>query len=378
MQRKRQLSIQRLVGLCKRIEDPRRVWGNKRHELFAILVIALLSIISGCESWEEIHDYGKMKQKWLRSILPLPNGIPSESTFRRVFARIKPEALEEAYREWVWPYIGSCHEKQICVDGKTVRGVSKRSEQRLHMVSAWVREDGIALGQVKTQEKSNEITAIPNLLNALDIRGSVVSIDAMGCQRNIAKTIITREAHYLLAVKDNQPTLHEDIKEYFAWAREDSVEKSRLIQHTEVSFDHGRTTRWRVLTTKDTVWFEDKSKWVMLHTLICVERKTERAGNTSIHTAYYISSLDADAAMFLRLTRGHWSVENQLHWLLDVTFCEDSSLVYKDHAPVNLSLLRKMALSLLRLDASSKASVARKRRMAAYDNDFALSLLTLE
>lgn len=167
MKRAKALSIKRLIGLCNRIEDPRRVWGNKRHELTTILIIALLAIISGCESWEEICDYGKMKRTWLRTFLPLPNGIPSEPTFRRVFSRLAPEALEEVYRQWVWPYVGSCLNKQICVDGKTLCGVNRRSDARLHIVSAWVREDGIALGQIRTEEKSNEITASPRLLASL-------------------------------------------------------------------------------------------------------------------------------------------------------------------------------------------------------------------
>lgn len=376
MKREKTLSIKRLIGLCKRIEDPRRVWGNKRHELTTILIIAVLAIISGCEHWEEIHDYGKMKREWLKTLLPMPNGIPSEPTFRRVFARITPEALEEVYRQWVWPYVGSCLNKQICVDGKTLCGVNRRGDAKLHMVSAWVREDGIALGQLRTEEKSNEITAIPKLLKSLDIWGSVISIDAMGCQREIAQTVIDCQAHYLLTVKDNQPTLHEEIKEYFQWAREDLIESKRISVHTETSYEHGRKVFWRVFATKDTVWFEDHVKWSNLRSFVCVERTRTQDGIASTQTAFYISSLEADADVFLRLTRGHWSVENQLHWLLDVAFCEDASLVHTGHAPQNLSLLRKIALALIRLDTSCKASVNRKRKMAAYDDAFALALLS--
>ena len=376
MRRKKHLTLERLMQGCKRIADPRRTWGNKRHELTTILAIVLLGIISGCESWEEIHDYGEMKKEWLGRLLPMPNGIPSEPTFRRVFARIAPEELEQAYRQWVYPYVGSCYRKQICVDGKTLRGASKNGDRKLHMVSAWVREDRITLGQIKTNEKSNEITAIPELLNELDIRGGVVSIDAMGCQREIAKTIISRESNYLLAVKDNQPTMKEEIEAYFVWARADATERTRLDHHTEISFAHGRTVRWRVFATKDTVWFEDKANWKDLRTFVCVERIRTQNGQTSTQTAYYISSLEATAQTFLRLTRGHWSVENQLHWLLDVAFREDHSLTHKDHAPQNLALLRKIALSLIRMDSSRKASVARKRRMAAYDDDFALSIIS--
>lgn len=378
MDRRKQLSVKRLTGLCKKVKDPRRDWGNKRHDLADILIMVLLAIICGCEGWDEILDYAKTKQEWLQSILQLPNGIPSISTFRRVFARIKPEALEEVYRQWVKPYVGSCYRKQICVDGKSVCGANKRSNTRLHMISAWVREDGISLGQLKTEEKSNEITAIPQLITELDIRGGVVSIDAMGCQREIAKTIVDGEADYLLAVKENHPTLHSEMKDYFSWAQKDSVEQRHLDHHTETSFDHGRTMRWNVTVTKDVVWFEDKANWSNLRTFVCVERTRKEGEKTSVQTAFYISSLEADAATFLRLTRGHWSVENQLHWLLDVAFLEDDCAIYSGHAPQNLSLLRKMALSLIRSDSSRKASVARKQKLAAYDNDFALSILSLE
>lgn len=378
MEREKMLSLKRLKEGCGRIKDPRRVWGNKRHSLTNILIIALLGIISGCEGWEEIHDYAYMKQGWLRTILPLPNGVPSESTFRRVFARIKPEALEEMYRIWVKPYIGSCLHKQICVDGKTVCGVNRRSDARLHMVSAWVREDGIALGQIKTDEKSNEITAIPQLLAQLDIEGATVTADAMGCQKRIAQTIVDGGGSYLLAVKDNHPTLHEEIKEYFAWAQEDPVESKHLGHYKETSFEHGRKVRWRVTATTDVVWFEDKSQWSDLRAFVKVERTREHKGNVSTEEAYYISSLEADAAKFLHLIRGHWSVENQLHWLLDVAFSEDDCSIHTGHAPQNLSLLRKMALSLIRLESTLKAGVARKRKMAAFDNDFALSILSLD
>lgn len=287
MERKKYLTLKRLIGLWKRVEDPRRVWGNKRHELTDILVIALLAIISGCEGFDEIHDYAIMKQSWLSSLLGLPRGIPSISTFRRVFARIKPESLEEMYRKWVFPYVGSCLHKQICIDGKTVCGVNRRSATHLHMVSAWVREDGITLGQIKTDEKSNEITAIPKLLSGLDICGAVVTIDAMGCQRDIAKQIIDQQAHYLLAVKGNHPTLHEEIDEYFRWAQEDVVERKQLSHHTETSFEHGRTVRLHVMVTRDVVWFEDKVNWKSLRTFVCVERTREVAGNTSSQRAQF-------------------------------------------------------------------------------------------
>lgn len=244
------------------------------------------------------------------------------------------------------------------------------------MVSAWVREDNISMGQIITDEKSNEITAIPALLSSLDLRGGIVSMDAMGCQKTIARQIIEQEAQYLLAVKANHPTLMDEIQDYFAWAREDRIEKRFLRHFTQTEQGHGRITTWRV-SACDAGWFEDKKDWPFLHTFICVERTCIRQGNTSKETAYFISSLQADAATFYRLTRNHWSIENQLHWVLDVSFHEDASLLHEGNAVQNLSLLRKFALAAIKADSSIKASINRKRKIAAIDDDFALALLAL-
>lgn len=377
MNRKDQISMKTLLGLCKRIEDPRRRWGNKRHELTDVLVIALLAIICNCENWEEIRDYGRTKREWLRTFLPLSGGIPSESTFRRVFAMLLPESLEQVYRQWVMPYIGSCLGKQICIDGKTNCGVRKRSNRTLHMVSAWVREDGLSLGQVRTEEKSNEITAIPALLDTLSIAGGVVTIDAMGCQKEIAARIVQGEEQYVLAVKENHPTLYAEMKEYFDWAGEDPIEQRHLSEYKETVFDHGRTTKWHVTSTTDTVWFEDKGDWPGLRSFVRVACVRDEKGQQQRLERFYISSLQADASAYHRYIRGHWSIENQLHWMLDVAFHEDQSLVNEGHAPQNLSLLRKMALFLLKADSSVNASIARKRKIAGWDNAFAFSLFGL-
>lgn len=376
MKRREHITVKRLVGLCKRIEDPRRPWGNKLHELTDILVTAVLAMVCGCESWEEICDYAHMKRNWLRTIIALPNGIPSEATFRRVFARIQPEALENIYRQWVKPYVGSCLGKQICIDGKTVCGVSRRSDARLHMVSAWIREDKITLGQIRTEEKSNEITAIPQLIESLDVCGGVITIDAMGCQKNIAKAIIGREANYILAVKENHPTLYTEIREYFDWAVEDSVESGRLSQFREQTFDHGKTTKWRVFSTKDTVWFGSKTDWAGLCSFVMVECTWVSQTEEHRQRRFYISSLDANARSFHNYIRGHWSVENQLHWMLDVAFHEDRCLIHDGFAPQNLALLRKIALTMLKNDTSKKASIARKQKMAGWDDEYALRIIS--
>jgi len=376
MERSKHLTIKRLKGICKRLDDPRRPWGNKRHELIDVIVIVLLGIICGCETWQDIRDYGTVKRKWLRSFLKLPNGIPSEATFRRLIATIRAESLERIYREWVRPYVGGCYGKQVCIDGKSVRGTNRRGAMKLHMISMWVREDGISLGQIKTEEKSNEITAIPQLLDSVDIRGSIVTIDAMGCQREIAKNIIEKEANYVLAVKKNQPTLHDEITEYFQWALQDEIEGQRLDRYMEKSFDHGKNITWKLYSTKDTVWFESKHEWASLRTFFMIERIGKTRDEITIERAFYISSLEADAKDFLRYARGHWSVENQLHWMLDVAFREDACLIHQANAPQNLALFRKMALTLIKQDTTYKASVRRKQKMAGWDNDYALSIIS--
>jgi predicted transposase YbfD/YdcC len=275
------------------------------------------------------------------------------------------------YREWVTPYVGSCFQKQINVDGKTIRG----AESHLHMVSAWIREDGVTLGQIKTEEKSNEITAVPELLETLDIRGGTISGDAMNCQRKICEKVIEKEADYLFAVKMNQPTLYEEINEYFQWAVEDEVESKVLSQYETWEKGHGRISRWRVTASKDIAWFESKNDWVCLRSFIMVERKTIRGDKESYEKQYYISSLEADAEKFHHLVRNHWSIENQLHWVLDATFNEDRILIGKDYSPQNLSLLRKIALAIIKKDSSKKASLRRKQNIAGWDNDFLSSLL---
>lgn len=374
-QRREILSLERLKELSKQLPDVRRQRGNWRHNLVDILVICLLGMLCGYETWGEIYDYGRAKKRFLRKLLGLRHGIPSPSTMRRVMGMIKPEALEQVYREWVKPYVGGCIGKQISVDGKTIRGASGMGDANFHMLSAWVQEDGLTIGQVKTEEKSNEITAIPKLLSALDITGGIVSMDAMGCQRAIATQIIEQKAQYLLAVKENQPTLLSEIEEYFAWAQSDPIEVKSIQEDRKLEKGHGRISKW-VVRTCDAGWFEDKGKWPLLHTFICVQRTCTRGEATSTETAFFISSLQADAATFSRLVRNHWGIENGLHRTLDVSFHEDASLLHDPNAVQNLSLLRKIALALIQSDSSRRASINRKRKMAAIDDAFALLLLS--
>jgi len=376
MKKYEHLTVGRLKDGLKMVRDPRRQWGNLRHQLVDIFIIALFGIISGCESWEDVEDYGKTKEKWLRGFLVLEHGVPSADTCRRLFELMVPTELERVYREWVTPYVGGCLQKQISFDGKTVRGATKKrgNDDKLHIVSAWVREDGITIGQIKTNEKSNEITAIPELLKTLDVSGGTVTIDAMGCQTAIAEAIVAKEANYVLAVKMNQPTLCQETTDYFTWATEDEIEKKKLDRFELTEKGHGRICTWTVTATSDVQWFESIGDWPLLKTMIMVNRKTIVGDIITEETQYYISSLIAAAEHFHRLIRGHWSIESQLHWVLDVTFHEDQSLIHKGNSPENLSTLKKIALALLKKGSSRKASLKRKRKIAGWDNSFLESL----
>ena len=267
--RREELRIDRLIEIIEdTIPDPRRPGGNLRHSLVEILVIILLGVMSGAETWIDIEDYGKQKEEWLRTFLELPNGIPSNDTYRRLMERISTKRVENVYRAWVLPYVGGCIGKHIAVDGKTMCGASNNRKAqgdetlgKIHMISAWVREDGISLGQIKTEEKSNEIKAIPQLLKELDIKGSIVTIDAMGCQVEIAETIINLEANYILALKGNQPDFYESVTEYFKWAREEEIEKKSLMSYTYQQGEHGRITQRTVEVTNETEWLETNREW---------------------------------------------------------------------------------------------------------------------
>lgn len=382
MKKRELLSIERLIELCEEeIEDPRREGYNQQHKLVDIFVIVLLALISGSEDWLGIEDYGVAKEKWLRTFLELPNGIPSDDTYRRVFERIDPAQLERVYREWVMPYIGGCCGKQIAVDGKTICAASNaeanKGKNKIHIVSAWVREDGISLGQVRTGEKSNEITAIPELLDSLDIYGSTVTIDAIGCQTAIAEKITEKQANYVLAVKNNQPTLLEEMKEYFEWAASDPIEKNNLDIYSSCDGEHDRIVSRTVEVTKEIGWYESKKNWKQLSSFIRVTRRSERNGVTSKEIEYFISSAAWSAQRFAELIRGHWSIENVLHWSLDVVFHEDDVQIRTDHSPENLSVVRKMAKAMLQHEPS-KLSIPRKMRRAAMIDEYAASVIGLK
>lgn len=385
MEKVKVLSLDRIMELFEEIPDPRRPGGNIQHKLVDLLVIILLGVICGCETWIEIEDYAHAKYEWLKTILELPGGVPSNDTYRRLMTRMLPQKLEEAYRQWVLPYVGGCIGKHIAIDGKTICTASnyrlsneETPEGKLHIISAWVREDGISLGQIKTDEKSNEITAIPKMLDTLDVKGAVVTIDAMGCQVGIAEKIIDREANYLLALKKNQLNLYESVEEYFKWARTEPIEKKQLKEYSYEEHEHGRHVYRTVEVCNDVSWIETVREWKRLSSIVCVTRKGEREGRQTEETAYYISSREWEADEVAKHIQGHWTIENNLHWSLDAAFNEDSSKIHLGYSAENLSVIRKIAQKLLKAETTFKGgSIRRKARRVALLNDYAEKVLML-
>lgn len=385
MEKVKVLSLDRIMELFEEIPDPRRPGGNIQHKLVDLLVIILLGVICGCETWIEIEDYAHAKYEWLKTILELPGGVPSNDTYRRLMTRMLPQKLEEAYRQWVLPYVGGCIGKHIAIDGKTICTASnyrlsneEKPEGKLHIISAWVREDGISLGQIKTDEKSNEITAIPKMLDTLDVKGAVVTIDAMGCQVDIAEKIIDREANYLLALKKNQLNLYESVEEYFKWARTEPIEKKQLKEYSYEEHEHGRHVYRTVEVCNDVSWIETVREWKRLSSIVCVTRKGEREGRQTEETAYYISSREWEADEVAKHIQGHWTIENNLHWSLDAAFNEDSSKIHLGYSAENLSVIRKIAQKLLKAETTFKGgSIRRKARRVALLNDYAEKVLML-
>lgn len=385
MEKVKVLSLDRIMELFEEIPDPRRPGGNIQHKLVDLLVIILLGVICGCETWIEIEDYAHAKYEWLKTILELPGGVPSNDTYRRLMTRMLPQKLEEAYRQWVLPYVGGCIGKHIAIDGKTICTASnyrlsneETPEGKLHIISAWVREDGISLGQIKTDEKSNEITAIPKMLDTLDVKGAVVTIDAMGCQVDIAEKIIDREANYLLALKKNQLNLYESVEEYFKWARTEPIEKKQLKEYSYEEHEHGRHVYRTVEVCNDVSWIETVREWKRLSSIVCVTRKGEREGRKTEETAYYVSSREWEADEVAKHIQGHWTIENNLHWSLDAAFNEDSSKIHLGYSAENLSVIRKIAQKLLKAETTFKGgSIRRKARRVALLNDYAEKVLML-
>ena len=352
------------------IKDPRR--HNIRHLLQDMLLIALCAIICGAESWNQVAEYGRSKQDWFAEFLALPNGIASHDTFGRVFAMLNPKDFENFFRMWVEDIVESIKGNTVCIDGKTLRGSRDKANGKnpIHMVSAWAADIGLVLGQLKTEIKSNEIIAIPELIKALALEGAVVTVDAMGCQKEIARTIIEEKADYVLQVKDNQKHLHEDIALFFQ-----NPVNAHLDCVETIDADHGRIETRRYATTDDISWLPGKHQWPGIKTIAMATRERDVDGTVSKEKAYFISSLENDAAAIAKSIRTHWSIENSLHWCLDISFREDQCRVRKDHAPENMAILRHMAINLIKREKSLKGGIQTKRLKAAWDHNYLLKIL---
>jgi len=366
-----------LLRVFDELEDP-RVERNKLHRLTDILAITLLAVICGADEWTEIELFGQSKLDWLRTFLQLPHGIPSHDTFGRVFSRLDPQQLELCFQKWMNALARRSGGELIALDGKTLRRSFDQANQKaaIHMVSAWSQANHLVLGQVATDAKSNEITAIPKLLKMLDITDSVVTIDAMGCQKAIARQIVEQQGHYVLQVKGNQETLHSLVKGTFDELTHRGIPGAPYAFHEEVDSGHGRVETRRIWTTEWTDWYPRHKDWAGLRSFVCVESERTINGHTSIDRRYYISDLDGrDARTMLGYVRGHWGIENQLHWSLDVTFREDTLRQRVGHSAENLSRIRRLALNLLRRDKTCKNGLKGKRLKACLKQDYLLRII---
>ena len=357
------------------LEDPRMA-GKCRHKLLDMVVIAVSGMLCNADDWVTIAQFGRAKEGWFRTFLELPNGIPSHDTFSRVFARLDPQEFARCFSSWMQA-VKEKIQGTVAIDGKTLRGSYDEREgcAAIHMVSAWSVENRVVLGQVKTEEKSNEITAIPELLKLLALKGCLVTTDAMGCQRTIAQDIVEQGGDYLLAVKDNQPKLYEAVLNAFEQA-EAHAPQTMSTYRTEQR-GHGRHEQRYYATLPLPANFDPKltERWRSLSTLVVVEAQRSVEGKTTSAFRYYISSAKVDIERFAQAVRGHWGIENGLHWVLDVTFGEDDSRVRKGHGAENLARLRHIALNVLKADKNMKLGVKNKRRVAGWDEEYLTKLL---
>jgi predicted transposase YbfD/YdcC len=360
------------------LTDP-RIERSKEHLLIDIVAIAILAVISGADGWVSIELYGKAKYEWLKGFLELPNGIPSHDTFSRVFARIEPKQFQECFLSWVNSITQKLKLEVIAIDGKTMKQSYDRnqSQKPLHIVSAWSASHQLVLGQKKVNKKSNEVTAIPALLELLEMEESIITIDAMGCQKEIAALIIKKKGDDLLALKRNQNLLHKDVKNWFELARQEEFAAREHSYYQQIEGGHHRVEKRQIWTVavSELPPLHNQSLWTGLKTVVMVVSERRLWNKTTTEVRFYLSSLASNAEKISQAIRSHWGIENSLHWTLDVTFCEDKSRIRKDHSPENFALLRRLAISLLKQEKGFKGSLKMKRYLAGMDNNYLVKIL---
>lgn len=361
---------QSIENFFEGIEDHRH--HNKLHKLIDVIIIAICGVVAGADTYDQIENFGKKRKKWLSSFLELPYGIPSHDTIGRILERINPKEFQNSFKLWVESVTERTRGQVVAIDGKTLRRSHDRSNDKkaIHMISAWAASNQIVLGQLKTEEKSNEITAIPHLLKLLDISGCIITIDAMGTQKKIAETIIHCGADYVLSIKENHKTLHDDAVLLFKDRGSFESQDIAFDEHETVDGDHGRIETRKYAMTSDIDWLQDKENWAGLKSLGMVESTREVNGEHSHEKRYYMSSLESKAEKFATAVRSHWGIENSVHWVLDIAFREDESRIRKGSAPENFAALRHIALNLLKNNKSFKGSFKTKRLNAAMDTEY--------
>jgi len=365
------------IGDCfSTVTDPREQWKIE-HSLEDILVITICAVISGADSWEEIEEYGLCKEEWLKTFLHLSNGIPSADTFGRVLSLINPREFEKCFLEWVKSVAEKTEGDIVSIDGKTLRRSydKKSNKAAIHMVSAWSASNGCVLGQLKTEEKSNEITAMPELLKVLDLHGCIVTIDAMGTQKTIARQIVDGGGEYLLAVKGNQTSLHEEIIGFFKDAAMNNFNGFEHSFFEEENKGHGRIEHRKYWASDNVEWMKCKDDWKGLKMVGMTESVRTVEGKTTTEQRFFIGSIDGEAKTFAYACRKHWGIENSLHWCLDIAFREDECRIRKGFAAENLAIVRHMALNLLKKEKTNRNGLKAKRLLSGWDNDYLLKVL---
>lgn len=368
------ISVSTVAKYFEKLDDP-RIDRTKLHILSDILIIAICAIICDADGWVDVENYGTAKYTWLTTFLALPNGIPSHDTFGRVFARINPIQFQHCFMRWMRAIYQVTHGEVVPIDGKTLRHSfdTELGLAPIHMVSAWATRNRMVLGQLKVADKSNEITAIPELIKTLDIAGCIVTIDAMGCQKAIARLIIEQQADYILALKANQETLYTDVRTLLDQAI--ATNDAQLDYYETYDENHGRIEVRRYWTTTQLATIRTRDAWHRLQTIGVTESERSLNGETTTERRYYILSLPSDAHMFGTAVRSHWQIENVVHWVLDIAFREDECRIRMGHGPENFAVLRHIALNLLRQEATFPGSIKSKRHRAGWNDAYLTRIL---